>query len=66
MRHPEHFCDECGRENVVWFAPNDLWNRVVRERNLKEILCPVCFIKHAEEIGICEIWKVAPDHGNAT
>ena len=25
--HPEDVCERCGRENVTWFAPSDLWNR---------------------------------------
>ncbi len=48
--HPEDYCHECGRPNITWFAQNDLWNRVMSERGC--IVCPICFVKKAEEQGI--------------
>lgn len=61
-RHPEDFCEQCQRPNVVWFAPSPLWNKVVRERKLPEILCPVCFIQVAEDAGVrLGAWRVAPE-----
>lgn len=59
--HPEDFCHKCGRPNVVWFAPNELWNKAVREVGAPEILCPVCFVQLAEVTGISAVWKVAPE-----
>ena len=59
--HPEDFCQRCGRSNIVWFAPNNLWNKVVRVNNHPGILCPVCFVELAEALGIREVWKVAPN-----
>lgn len=47
--HPERTCQKCHGPNVVWFVPNELWNRVVGSPD--GILCPVCFVKLAEEKG---------------
>lgn len=61
----ELLCQRCDREYPVWSAPNDLWNRVVRDhggdgygaRPLRDrFLCPSCFGMLAEERGI----KVTP------
>ncbi|GAG96755.1 unnamed protein product, partial [marine sediment metagenome] len=30
--HPEDYCHICGGKNIVWFADNDLWNKVVDNR----------------------------------
>jgi len=61
-------CQECGGENPVWFAPHDLWNRVMGGEDCKDdpggILCPVCFIRKAEMAGIKEIWRVGPVEDN--
>jgi len=61
-------CQECGGENPVWFAPHDLWNRVMGGEDCKDdpggILCPVCFIRRAERVGIKEIWRVGPVEDN--
>jgi len=62
-------CQECGGgENPVWFAPHDLWNRVMGGEDCKDdpggILCPVCFIRRAERVGIKEIWRVGPAEDN--
>lgn len=43
--HPEDTCECCGRDNVIWSAPNDLWNAVARrEDGTDPMLCPSCFI----------------------
>lgn len=60
--HPEAICERCGGPNVVWFAPNDLWNRVIGSP--EGIVCPRCFVLAAEAKGIDEIWSLAPS--NAT
>lgn len=57
--HPEDFCKKCGRPNIVWFAPNEIWNQAVRAANEPEILCPVCFVQLAEAAGFNGVWKVA-------
>lgn len=57
--HPEDHCQRCGGPNVIWFAPNELWNRVVGSPN--GILCPVCFIKMAEAMGISTTWRLEPE-----
>jgi hypothetical protein len=49
-RHPEDYCHICGFDNIVWYADNDLWNKVMDKR--EEICCPVCFVKFAESKGI--------------
>ena len=58
--HPEGCCHKCGRPNIVWFAPNGIWNKVVRDAGEKGILCPVCFVQLAEKAGFWGVWKVAP------
>ena len=64
-RHPEAKCDDCGRPNVVWFAPNEIWNKVIRPNGEVEtdpMLCPTCFIRRAETSGIeATAWKVEPE-----
>ena len=57
----EAICQECGGPNVVWFAPNPIWNLAVdNERQL--ILCPVCFVVRAEARGINPTaWVVSPE-----
>ena len=57
--HPEDRCDECGGPNIVWFAPNDLWNAVVGSPY--GILRPVCFANRAEGIGqVSGPWRFEP------
>lgn len=59
--HPERICQDCGGLNAMWFAPNDLWNRVIPERS--GIVCPVCFIRRAGNAGIdCSGWELKPDN----
>jgi len=59
--HPEDFCEQCHRPNIVWFTPSPLWNKAIREVGLPEILCPVCFAQAAEVIGISPTWELAPE-----
>jgi hypothetical protein len=62
--HPEDTCEECGRPNVVWFAPSDLWNQVMRsgDRGAPDvfgIVCPMCFIRRAEALGVTSTaWRL--------
>ena len=55
--HPEDFCQRCGRRNVVWSAPNDVWNKVMPDGG---IVCPVCFIELAAAKGIEDVWDLSP------
>lgn len=42
-------CMDCGTlDNPIWFAPSELWNRVVGSPN--GFLCPWCFIVRAERV----------------
>lgn len=49
MSHPEDFCQECGRENPVWWVDNDIWNAVMgtpdNPRGEGNIVCPSCFAR---------------------
>ncbi len=62
--HPESYCHECNGPNVVWFAPNEIWNKVIGSSN--GILCPVCFIKRARGTpGLDAAWRIAPEDYSA-
>lgn len=63
VEHVSH-CLDCGRVDAVWFAPSELWNRVVGSPN--GVLCPSCFIDRAEAAGVVPTaWRVAPeDHAD--
>lgn len=61
-------CDRCGRyHNVVWYAPSDIWNAVMRDGDRGNpdefpFCCPECFIELAEERGIDATgWCLSPD-----
>jgi hypothetical protein len=57
---PPSYCGNCGRDDPVWHAPNDLWNTVVGSE--AGTLCPTCFIDLAEERGVVPTaWRVAPE-----
>ena len=59
--HPEETCQQCGGKNVVWFAPNDIWNAVVGSES--GLLCPVCFIGLADTKGLYQGggWMITPE-----
>ena len=61
--HPEAICEECGGPNVTWFTVSDLWNKVARRPDGSDpMLCPVCFIIHAERMGINKsAWEIKPE-----
>jgi hypothetical protein len=46
---PELLCQNCDRGYPVWFAPDELWNKVARED--EHFLCPTCFAVLAEARG---------------
>lgn len=67
--HPESICDRCHLANVTWFAHNSSWNEVMRvgreawggqtaEEYYGGIVCPVCFIEIAGEVGVCSHYAV--------
>ena len=46
-------CQQCGRPNPIWFAPDRLWNHVVGGdpgREAQGVLCPSCFAAKADEL----------------
>ena len=52
----ESVCRMCGGFNPVWFAPNELWRRVFPQEG---IVCPTCFIKAAERLGVTgTAWRI--------
>lgn len=55
--HPEAICDRCGGPNIVWYAPNELWNRAMPDDG---IVCPLCFVVAARVVGIDPVWCLAP------
>jgi hypothetical protein len=61
----ELHCERCDSEYVVWFAPNAIWNLVVREHTpigrREPFLCPTCFTVLAESRGVKVAWMVAPE-----
>ena len=60
----ESICQVCTGYNPVWFAPNELWNKVMRHPDGREVsekhhfVCPNCFIKTARMLGIQPIWRL--------
>ena len=60
----EQICEVCSDVNPVWFAPNDLWNRVMRYPDGREaseaihFICPNCFIKQAARLGIAPTYEL--------
>jgi hypothetical protein len=50
--NPEAKCEECGRPNIVWFAPSPLWNAAVRTTpdSPDLMLCPSCFAIRYETV----------------
>lgn len=49
----EGVCERCDRKYPVWFAPNDLWNAVMRASgsDLWQFVCLDCFTLFAEATG---------------
>ncbi len=54
-------CMRCEAEHPVWYAPNDLWNKVVRRQDGSDtwpFLCPTCFAVLAAEAGVCTAFEL--------
>lgn len=58
--HPESICQNCGGENPVWSADNDLWNKI--NGSPDGILCPNCFVKKGIARGINMFGLNIPDY----
>lgn len=60
-------CQQCGASNPCWFAPHDLWNRVVGGPDAKDdpggVLCPTCFGIKAQEAGVGTLVMQEDRHG---
>jgi hypothetical protein len=54
-------CMDCGKPNLVWFAPNNIWNQVFPDR--VGLVCPNCFIERAERSGLKHAWLLTPETG---
>lgn len=49
-QHPEDTCESCGGPNICWFVASAIWNKVMGSP--EGIVCPVCFVKRAEALGM--------------
>ncbi len=61
----ECLCMVCDQKYPVWYAPNDLWNKVMRAPDGREesekvpFICLMCFTKEAERQGVkYAAWKL--------
>lgn len=55
----EGICDICGTEYPTWYAPNDLWNPVMRRpdgSDVHDFVCPTCFAVWAERAGVATMF----------
>jgi hypothetical protein len=59
-KHPEDTCQICDGPNVVWFAPNELWNKHAMSRGYG-IICPTCFARLVADDGVEVVWKFSPE-----
>jgi hypothetical protein len=54
----EGMCQVCGKPYPVWFAPNPLWNKVMRHPDGREasekyaFICMDCFALESEKVGV--------------
>lgn len=59
-KHPENYCHLCGGKNINWYADNELWNRVVDSPAM--IICPICFVKMAEQKNVKPTsWRISQE-----
>lgn len=59
--HPEDVCERCGRNNIVWFTDNELWNNIAGQKGF-HVLCPICFVSIAERYIEVTAWKLVPEN----
>lgn len=59
----ELLCEMCDREYKVWFAPNELWNAVMRQPDKHEwsFVCPTCFTLVADERGVKPVFCLSAE-----
>ena len=61
----EGTCEKCGRENIIWFTENPLWNSCATDADGKEwhFLCSMCFVRIAEAKGLVKVkvWRLVPE-----
>ena len=54
------FCHDCGRtQPLVWHAPDDLWADVMGRTDGGGVVCPECFDKRADGLGLLLRWTPA-------
>lgn len=56
--HIGEACNFCGRPYMVWWAPNDLWERFAGDAGL---CCPNCFDRRARRAGVILKWRPEAD-----
>jgi len=52
----DKICQQCDSENPAWYAGNELWNKIYG--NEGGVLCPLCFQKKCDLVGINIIFTV--------
>lgn len=67
----ELLCEICDRDYPVWYAPNPLWNKVMRAPDGREaservsFVCPTCFTMEARRKGIKGVaWVLSLEQRN--
>lgn len=54
----ELLCEVCDHDYPIWYAPNPIWNKIMRWPDGREasekisFICPTCFVMEAERLGI--------------
>lgn len=63
------FCDDCGiKQPLVWRADNALWAEIIGKpwdggrEGPGGVLCPTCFDRRAERLGILLNWTAVVEH----
>ena len=52
------YCHDCGRtQPVVWHATDDLWAQVSGHPDGSGVLCPDCFDRRAQAMGMLLLWE---------
>jgi len=58
-------CMDCGGDNIVWFAPNVIWNEVVGGPGTMDdpggLLCIPCFVVRANKVLAPSAWRLEPE-----
>lgn len=64
--HGDGPCQDCGGANIIWFADNVLWNRVMGGPDAHDdpggIVCVTCFVRRVDDAGLAPRgWRLVPD-----